>query len=424
MALLKFNILNNPLLQAPLVDAGIDQILNANQTLTILQGNITDDGFIVSIQWTQVSGNSVIINTSNNLQTQISNLQPNNSYRFRLTAIDNDGLSSFDEVDIIVDAQIQIQVSNSIINLNYNSTSNNINDTLYNFNLSNFNNNYSNSNNYPIQFIKIISLSNRGEIGLNTNLVTINQLINIIDINNNNLKFFADLINMNSVGGNYQTSFTFKVIDTQGNQSNTATCTINASDIGNTNPTGLIRWNDTNTIEDRLANTSTGSYSIDIEAYFTDLQNDIINIKIEKSTNQGSTWSTFIPSLNGNNFIDSIANIGSNWYKAIVLDSIGNVYTSNILKYFYGEVPQPSYVPNLNCFGIGFDFSFSAIPNAIDYKIEFYDNNNVAVGYHLMSSGGGNPNLWTICGISSLAVKYKITTIYSNVEITSNYINL
>lgn len=86
----------------PVVNAGSDITIFEPQTTAELNGDATDsDGNLVSIGWTQVSGPAVAITTPNTLFTQVNGLAVG-TYRFRLSATDDDAATAFDEVQVIV----------------------------------------------------------------------------------------------------------------------------------------------------------------------------------------------------------------------------------------------------------------------------------------------------------------------------------
>jgi N-acetylneuraminic acid mutarotase len=88
---------------APIVNAGADKVINLPLNQTNLSGSANDvDGNISTYQWSQTTGpNTANIQNANNSQATISNLIAGN-YTFRLTAWDNDNLSDFDEVNVLV----------------------------------------------------------------------------------------------------------------------------------------------------------------------------------------------------------------------------------------------------------------------------------------------------------------------------------
>lgn len=117
-------------------------------------------------------------------------------------------------------------------------------------------------------------------------------------------------------------------------------------DQNNHPPTVSIKWQDTSGTEDRLCTQSACSYTVDVTAY--DQDGDITNIEIYKSTNNGTTWSALTSSPSLNKFIDSINVVGTNLYKAVVVDGKNNTATSNILSY------KKEYRPTVVIENIGF----------------------------------------------------------------------
>ncbi|WP_224998552.1 PA14 domain-containing protein [Cesiribacter sp. SM1] len=91
--------------QAPVVAAGNDQNITLPTSSLSLSGSASDpDGNIVSSSWTQLSGPSASISGANTLTLKLSNLVEG-SYTFQLTATDNVGSSSSDEVQVTVKPQ-------------------------------------------------------------------------------------------------------------------------------------------------------------------------------------------------------------------------------------------------------------------------------------------------------------------------------
>ncbi|RZJ47297.1 MAG: hypothetical protein EOO19_09530 [Chryseobacterium sp.] len=99
---------------------------------------------------------------------------------------------------------------------------------------------------------------------------------------------------------------------------------------GNKPPTVLLRWDDNLGTEDRVCNTSVCNFTI--EDYATDPDNDIVSNQIFKRIDNGA-WSLFIANVTQSTFTDSINTIGTQSYKAVVIDANNNTVTSNILSY-------------------------------------------------------------------------------------------
>ncbi|MFL5772649.1 MAG: PKD domain-containing protein, partial [Flavisolibacter sp.] len=88
---------------APVVNAGTDESITVPVNSVQLNGSASDaNGFIFSYSWTKISGPTSFSfdNTAVN-NPVISNLVEG-SYTFRLTAFDNQGASSFDDVMVVV----------------------------------------------------------------------------------------------------------------------------------------------------------------------------------------------------------------------------------------------------------------------------------------------------------------------------------
>ncbi len=88
--------------QPPVVNAGADGSVQLPVSTFNLSGTASDpDGTIVSSSWTKVSGPAALITSSSSLITAVTGLVQG-TYVFRLTATDNDGSSSSDDVTITV----------------------------------------------------------------------------------------------------------------------------------------------------------------------------------------------------------------------------------------------------------------------------------------------------------------------------------
>ncbi len=86
----------------PVVSAGSDKALTLPTNSTSLTGSATDaDGSIASIAWTKVSGPAATMSGTTTQNLGLSNLVEG-TYTFRLTAKDNTGASSYDDVNVVV----------------------------------------------------------------------------------------------------------------------------------------------------------------------------------------------------------------------------------------------------------------------------------------------------------------------------------
>jgi hypothetical protein len=86
----------------PFVDAGPDIIIGVYDNVSFLSAVANaPSGTIEIIQWEQVSeAGNAIIDTPSNLQTEVDQLSLD-YYTFRITVTDSNGLSAFDEVNVI-----------------------------------------------------------------------------------------------------------------------------------------------------------------------------------------------------------------------------------------------------------------------------------------------------------------------------------
>lgn len=93
---------------SPVVNAGTDQSITAPTSVVTLSGSASDpDGSISSHTWTKISGTGGTITSPNNFSTTVTGLTVG-TYVFRLTATDNQALTGFDEVTILVNPAINI----------------------------------------------------------------------------------------------------------------------------------------------------------------------------------------------------------------------------------------------------------------------------------------------------------------------------
>ncbi|ELR73352.1 PKD domain containing protein [Fulvivirga imtechensis AK7] len=91
---------------APSVNAGPDITITLPINSTNITGTATDsDGSIVSYAWTQRSGPSTAALTGAGTITLTAATLIEGTYKFRLTVQDDDGASSFDEVNVIVNPE-------------------------------------------------------------------------------------------------------------------------------------------------------------------------------------------------------------------------------------------------------------------------------------------------------------------------------
>lgn len=89
---------------APIARAGADTALTLPTTATTLDGSLSydPDGSIVSYSWTRMSGpTQYTLASSTSATTALSNLVQG-TYTFRLTVTDNSGMSSYDDITILV----------------------------------------------------------------------------------------------------------------------------------------------------------------------------------------------------------------------------------------------------------------------------------------------------------------------------------
>ena len=98
----KVSVGSAPQPQAPIVSAGSDLTVLLPTNSVSIQGSASDaDGSIASVSWSQVSGPSAAVLSQNGTSLVASELVAG-TYSFRLTAVDNSGLSSSDTMNVVV----------------------------------------------------------------------------------------------------------------------------------------------------------------------------------------------------------------------------------------------------------------------------------------------------------------------------------
>lgn len=130
----------------------------------------------------------------------------------------------------VISEMNECTMSDQVLNMNYDSSSNFQPDTYEDLTYAILANGYSNNSGSPVAKFKIKSLPSRGELGLQGTEVVVNQEIPLSQINNNYFAFWADELDGLGLGGDYSTSFTYTIIDTDGVESNLITLDINATD--------------------------------------------------------------------------------------------------------------------------------------------------------------------------------------------------
>jgi len=93
-----------PINAAPIADAGLDQSVNEQSTVTLYGSGTDSDGSIESYSWSQTAGISVSFSehTSNTLNFTAPMVETNSYLSFELTVTDNEGMTSTDSVVVII----------------------------------------------------------------------------------------------------------------------------------------------------------------------------------------------------------------------------------------------------------------------------------------------------------------------------------
>lgn len=88
----------------PVAVAGLDQVISLGTKVTKLEGNGIDmDGTIVSYLWTQIYGETVVIDNHIMAKITVKGFKDFGHYIFKFTVTDNLGNTDSDNVMIIVD---------------------------------------------------------------------------------------------------------------------------------------------------------------------------------------------------------------------------------------------------------------------------------------------------------------------------------
>lgn len=89
--------------QAPVANAGADQIIALPTNLAVFNGSGSDsDGSIASYSWTKISGPAATLQNQNTASLTVSGLTEG-TYIFRLTVTDDEGASGYDDVSLTVE---------------------------------------------------------------------------------------------------------------------------------------------------------------------------------------------------------------------------------------------------------------------------------------------------------------------------------
>ena len=88
----------------PTVQAGADKTVTTGESVSI-EGSASDpDGQVASLKWSQVSGPAVSLSNTDSWVVQFTAPENEGTIRLRLSVTDNDGLTSSDDVTVVVEA--------------------------------------------------------------------------------------------------------------------------------------------------------------------------------------------------------------------------------------------------------------------------------------------------------------------------------
>ena len=112
---------------APSVNAGSDQTVETGVSVT-LSGTASDaDGTIASLLWTQTSGTTVSLSSTTSTSTTFTAPSSPSTLVFQLTAIDNEGTSGSDSVNVIIGEQDKLFIKDIDVRVD-DDTDKNLND--------------------------------------------------------------------------------------------------------------------------------------------------------------------------------------------------------------------------------------------------------------------------------------------------------
>lgn len=134
----------------------------------------------------------------------------------------------------VVSEMQECNAQNNVLNMNYDSSSASQPDTYEDLTFAILANGYSNNSGSPVAKFKIKSLPSRGELGLQGNPVAVDDEISLAYVNSNFFAFWADDLDGLGAGGDYSTSFTYTIIDSDGVESQEVTLDVNATDTATT----------------------------------------------------------------------------------------------------------------------------------------------------------------------------------------------
>jgi gliding motility-associated-like protein len=104
------DVLSEEILQPPIVNAGPLTTVQLPEDEAILSGEVASDGTIVSVEWEQISGPApAILSNVNTLNLTVKGLIEG-TYNYRLSAVDDQGQSAFDETEIIVYPEEEVDI--------------------------------------------------------------------------------------------------------------------------------------------------------------------------------------------------------------------------------------------------------------------------------------------------------------------------
>jgi len=96
------DVLSEEIIQPPVVSAGTLTTVQLPEDEATLNGEVVSEGTIVSVEWEQISGPAAaILSNASTLDLTVSGLIEG-TYTFRLSAMDDQGQSAFDEAEVIV----------------------------------------------------------------------------------------------------------------------------------------------------------------------------------------------------------------------------------------------------------------------------------------------------------------------------------
>lgn len=181
----------------------------------------------------------------------------------------------------------------------------------------------------PTVGIKIFSLPNRGELAENGWPVALYYTVPLIEIIAGKFKFFALGVDGLGAVGDFGTSFTFKLVDSAGYNSNLVTFNINATqNFGDY--LAQISWFDTNTTEQRNGVEGVQNIELNLDGTSVPVSDSIVQTMWQRNVG-GSGWNDVVVPVGPSQLLDTF--YGMNQHRIKITTNLGVIFYSNIIEY-------------------------------------------------------------------------------------------